>query len=168
VSIRLGDSVQLEALTNLPGLTVSWDPPTDLSCSDCLTPIAKPLATTIYRVEISNNNNCATSDDIRVIVDPDPPIFVANAFSPNGDGVNDFFLVQADGIIQNINYFRVFDRWGSLLFERENFSPNSQDNAWDGKIRSQTAPVGVYVYFIEIVQPNGRLYRFNGDVLLTK
>ena len=168
VSIRLGDSVQLEALTNLPGLTVSWDPPTDLSCSDCLTPIAKPLATTIYRVEISNNNNCATSDDIRIVVDPDPPIYVANAFSPNGDGVNDFFLVQADGIIQNINYFRVFDRWGSLLFERENFSPNSQDNAWDGQIRGQTAPVGVYVYFVEIVQPNGRLYRFNGDVLLTK
>lgn len=168
VSIRLGDSVQLEALTNLPGLTVSWDPPTDLSCSDCLTPIAKPLTTTIYRVEISNNNNCATSDDIRIVVDPDPPVFVANAFSPNGDGVNDVFQVQADGIIQNISYFRVFDRWGSLLFERENFTPNSLDNAWDGKIRGQTAPVGVYVYFVEILQPNGRLYRFNGDVFLTR
>lgn len=168
VSIRLGDSVQLEAITNLPGLTVSWDPPTDLSCSDCLTPIAKPLTTTIYRVEISNNNNCATSDDIRIVVDPDPPIFVANAFSPNGDGVNDVFQVQADGIIQNVSYFRIFDRWGSLLFERENFAPNSLDNAWDGKIRGQTAPVGVYVYFVEILQPNGRLYRFNGDVLLTR
>ncbi|MBX2878087.1 MAG: gliding motility-associated C-terminal domain-containing protein, partial [Saprospiraceae bacterium] len=168
VSIRLGDSVQLQALTNLDGVTVSWNPSTDLSCVDCLEPIAKPLATTIYTVTVSNNGDCATSDDVRIIVDPDPPVYMANAFSPNGDGVNDFFTVQADGILQNIQYFGVFDRWGNLIFERNNFAPNTQENSWDGTYRLQAAPVGVYVYFVEILQPNGRLFKITGDVLLSR
>ena len=168
VSIRLGDSVQLQAITNLDGVQVSWDPSMDLSCADCLEPIAKPLATTIYTVTVSNNGDCATSDDIRIIVDPDPPVYMANAFSPNGDGVNDFFTVQADGILQNIQYFGIFDRWGNLIFERNNFAPNTQENSWDGTYRLQEAPVGVYVYFVEILQPNGRLFKITGDVLLNR
>lgn len=168
VSLLLGDSVQLQALTNADGLTVEWTPATDLSCADCLEPIATPLATTIYTVTVSNNGDCATSDDIRIVVDPDPPVFMANAFSPNGDGVNDLFTVQADGVLQNIQYFGVFDRWGTLVFERANFAPNTQENAWDGTYRQQSAPLGVYVYFVEILQPNGRLYKLTGDVLLAR
>ncbi len=168
VSIRLGDSVQLQAITNLDGVLVSWDPSLDLSCADCLEPVAKPLATTIYTVTVSNNGDCATTDDIRIIVDPDPPVYMANAFSPNGDGVNDFFTVQADGILQNIQYFGIFDRWGNLIFERNNFAPNTQENSWDGTYRLQQAPVGVYVYFVEILQPNGRLFKITGDVLLSR
>lgn len=166
--IRLGDSVQLQALTNVDQVDVVWDPPTDLSCVDCLDPIAKPLATSIYTVTISNNGDCATSDNIRIVVDPEPPVFIPNAFSPNGDGANDFFLVQADGIIQNIQYFGIFDRWGTLVFERNNFAPNSEANGWDGNYRGQPAPLGVYVYYLEILQPNGRLFKLTGDVLLSR
>lgn len=168
LSIRLGDSVRLDALTNLQDVTVSWDPIIDLSCSDCLDPVAKPLATTVYTITVSNNGDCATSDDIRIVVDPEPPVYIPNAFSPNGDGVNDVFTVQADGILQNIQYFGVFDRWGNLIFERNNFAPNTQENGWDGTYRLQQAPVGVYVYFVEILQPNGRLFKITGDVLLSR
>lgn len=168
VSIRLGDSVQLQALTNVDDVMVVWDPATDLSCSDCLEPIAKPLATSIYTVTISNNGDCATSDDIRIVVDPEPPVFIPNAFSPNGDGANDFFLILADGILQNIQYLGIFDRWGTLVFERENFAPNTESNGWDGTYRGQPAPLGVYVYYVEILQPNGRLFKLSGDVLLAR
>ncbi|MEZ5041605.1 MAG: gliding motility-associated C-terminal domain-containing protein [Saprospiraceae bacterium] len=166
--IRLGDSVQLEAIASEPGLTVSWSPQIDLSCTDCLNPIAKPLFTSLYTVTVSSGNTCLATDDIRIVVDPKPPVFMATVFSPNDDGVNDFFLVQTDGIIQEVKYFAVFDRWGAQQFERRNFSPNDENNGWDGTFRGKEAPVGVYVYFLEIERPDGQLFRLNGDVMLMR
>ena len=93
--------------------------------------------------------------------------FLPNAFSPNGDGINDDFRPFLPPDVEVLDYmFRVFDRWGNLVFET-----NQTDAAWDGTFRGSTLPQGVFVYFLHVkyrddfVEATAQL---GGDVLLTR
>jgi gliding motility-associated-like protein len=101
----------------------------------------------MYSVEMESQIGCIGSDSVYVkLVSeeiPDFVIYVPNAFSPNGDGVNDEFRVEADGSrIEDIGY-RIYDRWGG-----EVFSSSGIENGWDGKKAGKECPGGVYVYKI--------------------
>ena len=101
----------------------------------------------MYSVEMESLLGCVDSDSVYVkLVSeeiPDFEIYVPNAFSPNGDGVNDVFRVEADGFrIEDIGY-RIYDRWGG-----EVFSSSGIENGWDGKKAGKDCPGGVYVYKI--------------------
>ena len=75
--------------------------------------------------------------------------YVANAFSPNGDGTNDTFFPQDDGDILRIHRFMVFDRWGGLLFTAEDLPPNNPLVGWDGSYGGQPALTGTYVWVMD-------------------
>jgi len=101
----------------------------------------------LYIVKMESPVGCLGSDSVYVkLVSegiPDFEIYIPNAFSPNGDGVNDFFQVMSNGLPIFKFQFSIFDRWGG-----EVFSSSGIENGWDGKKNGKDCPGGVYVYKI--------------------
>ena len=95
-------------------------------------------------------------------------VFIPNAFSPNGDGLNDFFSIYGGPLsATKILTFRIYTRWGEMVFQRENFNMDNL-SGWDGRIDGQVPIPGVYVYWIEIEQLGGRRKQYKGDVTLVR
>jgi len=93
------------------------------------------------------------------------PIYVPNAFSPNGDGINDFFKIGTKtGSNAKINSYLIFDRWGKQLYKAHNFLTNSSDQWWDGTINNKKAGAGVYIYLIEVELDNNETEILQGEV----
>lgn len=172
VALQLGDSYQINTLLNFPESelqSVTWTPATNLSCADCLTPIATPTDFSVYQVDVTTKDGCEASGVIRFVVSKDIDIYVPNAFSPNGDGTNDVLLIYADQKrISRIKSFLGFNRWGETVFQFFNFDPNDPNFGWDGTHRGEPMNPAVFVWFAEIEFLDGRVELYKGDVVLMR
>ncbi|MEL7424678.1 MAG: gliding motility-associated C-terminal domain-containing protein [Bacteroidota bacterium] len=94
---------------------------------------------------------------------------VLSVFSPNRDGVNDFFFPQAaeDAGIEIVR-FQIFDRWGGALFEQGAGPIGDVRFRWDGRRAGEPLPQGVYVYFLELRYEQGETLQLSGDVTLLR
>ncbi|RMG79039.1 MAG: hypothetical protein D6714_17005, partial [Bacteroidetes bacterium] len=154
VVIELGDTLtQLNPtiVSSLPIDTFIWSPATQLSCADCKNPTVKPLNDQLYTLTIVDANGCTATAEVFVEVDRNRNVYLPNVFSPNDDGVNDKFKVFTGIGVERILSFRIFDRWGELLYEDFNLAP-SVDGAgeWDGRFRGEKIKPGVFVYIVEV------------------
>jgi gliding motility-associated-like protein len=93
--------------------------------------------------------------------------FVPNIFSPNGDGINDIFYLQSNSEVTEVSVFRVFDRWGDVVFEDFNFLPNDPVHGWDGSSDGEGLNPGVFVCWIKLQTTQGELIVV-GDVTLVR
>lgn len=127
-----------------------------------------PKETNIYTAIAESSNGCIDTARIEVEVVPlVPEVIMPNAFSPNGDGLNDVFIPifhHNTGYI--INYFSIYNRWGQLVYTLQ----NSYAKGWDGTYgdKSEYAEEGVYYYFIEVQFINGQKVTLKGDVTLLR
>lgn len=171
-TINLGEEVAINLQSNyaLGDLTtVSWLPNPGLDCYDCLNPVASPRLSTVYQVTATTANGCRDQARIRIAVNKDLPVFIPSAFSPNGDGSNDWFTVYAKpGIISNIHSMQIFNRWGEQVFEHQNFQPNIPAEGWDGFFRNQALNPGVFAYVVEVEFFDGSTELLKGDVTLAR
>ena len=166
-TIIAGSSVNLFAVaTNTT--SYSWTPADDLSCSDCNSPLASPRKTTTYTVYASNEFGCKAKDDVTIFVRCDnSQIFVPNTFTPNYDGYNDRFFPQGKGI-SKVDRFRVYNRWGELLYDVQNFPLGSELSGWDGTYKGEQLKPDVYVYLLEARCDSGEPMQIKGDVSLIR
>lgn len=154
--------------TNGPIINWRWAPSTYLSCTNCSQPEAAIMKDIDYRVMVTNIYGCTGEDSISIKATCDNgQVFIANAFTPDGDGTNDVFFVQGRGIAA-IKSLRIFNRWGELLFERLNTPPNNPTYGWDGRIRGVPGPPDVFVYIVELVCTNGTPFFFKGNITILK
>ena len=161
-TIAFGDSILLTANASGSGaMHYAWQPAYGLSCSTCSPIMVSPGATTIYTVIATDTNNCLIQASIKVNVNIPTQTFIPNAFSPNGDGHNDVFMVYAEGVYR-IN-LKVFDRWGEVVFESED-----QNQGWDGRYRGKPENSGVFVYEVQITYLTGSTQNFSGSVTLLR
>ena len=145
-----------------------WSPASELSCSTCPLPIATIKKDITYIVKVTTAYGCSASDSINIkTFCQNAQVFIPNAFTPNGDGFNDVLMVRATGIAL-VKTFRIFNRWGEVVFERGNFAPNNLQNGWDGKIKGVVVGPDVFVYTAEVVCDNGSTYTYKGNVSLLK
>ncbi|MCC6814786.1 MAG: gliding motility-associated C-terminal domain-containing protein [Saprospiraceae bacterium] len=122
----------------------------------------------LYEKRLSSVYGC---DSIRLLyleLLGEGEVYVPNVFSPNGDGVNDILNVFANRDVKLIDVFRVFDRWGELMYELFNFMPNNTHLGWDGTHRSQDANPSVFVYYVEWRDKLGGKHRQTGDATLLR
>ncbi len=164
VEIQLGDSIQLDAFVNQPIDTFVWNFPEIISMS----PFVQPANETTYTIQVTNSDGCQDEDFVSIVVRKDRNVYIPTAFSPNGDGANDYFAIYSDQSVVNIKNFRIFDRWGETLFAAENILPNAELQGWDGSFKGKSMQQGVFVYFAEIEFFDGRVEIFKGDVTLVK
>jgi len=156
-SIAAGKSVQL---TSSGGGTYLWSPSNGLSCSSCSDPVASPLVTTIYTLTVSSDSGCSAQQIISIDV-LCGTVFVPDAFSPNGDGQNDYLYVRCDCI--KAMQFDVFDRWGNKVFETTN-----QNIPWDGRYRGEPMNTGTYEYYLTATMYDGTTQTKKGNVTLVR
>ena len=92
--------------------------------------------------------------------------YTGNVFSPDEDGFNDVFYIQGGDDIEVINYFRIYNRWGELVFTQEDFPANNIEFGWDGTFKGKTLNPGVFVYTYEVVYESGGIELIYGDVTI--
>jgi gliding motility-associated-like protein len=176
-TVELGPDKVLPAGTLLPLTSVvtngpiskwDWKPYNDLTCSNCAEPVATIKRDINYSVKVTNIYGCTATDTIRIkVFCESTQVFIPNVFTPDNDGVNDVLMVRGTGI-KTVKSFRVFTRWGELVFERSNFSPNEKASGWDGTIRGVPAPPEVYVYTCDVLCENDNSYIYKGNVAIIK
>jgi gliding motility-associated-like protein len=154
-------------IQNGPIINWAWVPITGLSCTNCPSPSLKVANNISYKVTVTNIYSCIASDDIYInTYCKSGQVFIPNAFTPNGDGLNDILMVRGKGIF--VKTFRIFNRWGELVFEKTNFNPNDIKYGWDGKIRGIPATPDVFVYTAEVICDNNVVYTYKGNTTLLK
>jgi gliding motility-associated-like protein len=169
LNLSTGSQQQLAyTLQNGPVTSWLWTPSTLLSCTACPSPIANIKNDVAYTVYVTNVYGCKGEDNIIIkAFCANTQLYIPNAFTPDGDGINDILTIQGTGIAK-IKSFRIFNRWGELLFEKLNFNPNDPAYSWDGKIRGQVGPPDVFVYIAEVICENGTSYMYKGNVSVLK
>lgn len=158
-TITVGSSTQLTATG---GMQYTWTPATGLSNVSIYNPIANPILTTTYYVTVTDVFGCVNMDSMTVYV-IEPDFWLASAFTPNGDGQNDFLFAHGEGI-SNFE-FGIYNRWGELIFNTKDILVG-----WDGKrqIGGQELPEGAYVYYVKGDLSNGEVIDKSGLVNLIR
>ncbi|MCI4650440.1 M43 family zinc metalloprotease [Phaeodactylibacter sp.] len=167
-TLELGQTVELAAQVSGGSDLFEWSPPDGLDCTDCPNPIAQPVETTTYQLLISTLEGCTTAESITIIVERPRKLYIPNVFSPNGDGRNDVFRVFPGPGVQQIVQSQIFDRWGGLVFEAGNYTPDATQPTWDGTVGGNLMSSGVFTYTIEVLFIDGQVERFSGSVLLLR
>ena len=170
--IPWGTTYQIEANitpANAKIASISWNPVVDTFCANCLSPTVTPFDASLYTITVVDSNGCKATDKILILVKKERPVFIPNTFSPNGDGLNDVFYINArDGFIEEILYFQVYDRWGNKIFEKEKFQPNDPAYGWDGSYRNKKVNSAVFVYWALIKFKDGESFLYKGDVTVQR
>lgn len=144
LTIAPGASITLNVSVTGNIVSYQWKPSTGLNDPTIKDPVASPSSTTVYTLDIMDDNKCETSGSIKITVSGGTSkILVPNAFSPNGDGINDTW------IITNLSAYPgatvdVFNRYGQLVFHSGN-----DNKAWDGTFNGKPLPMGTYYYIID-------------------
>jgi gliding motility-associated-like protein len=168
-TIELGDSTLLVAFFNFAGSRIKWTTRDGFTgCDSCNPILVKPLETTTYKLSIKDTSGCELTDDVTVFVQKSRHVFIPTSFTPNDDGINDHFTAFTDRAVRKIQTLKVFNRWGSPLFEQNNFLPNDETQGWDGKWHGGVLPPDVYVFFMRIEFEDGKVGVYQGDVTIMK
>ncbi|HTR28979.1 MAG TPA: PKD domain-containing protein [Puia sp.] len=162
--LSIGATLQLEANDGNfgNGGAFAWSPSIGLSDTSIADPILNSTIDTTYYVTITNAHGCTLTDSIRVKYYAGPTVYVPNAFTPNSDGRNDLLKPIPVGV-SHFSFFRVYNRWGQLLFET-----SQPFQGWDGRFRGQLMPAGAYVWEVAGVDYRHRAFDEKGSVLLIR
>jgi gliding motility-associated-like protein len=166
--ITLGDSVELTALTNIPVVEYNWRNIGIFPAPEGAVQTVRPTVTTTYQVTVVNENGCTANDWVTITINTQDLYYVPSAFSPNGDGINDVFMIFAGNAVQEVRSLRIFDRWGNLVFFQNRFPPNDPSFGWDGLFEGRSLNPAVFVVMAEIELKNGRVEVFTGDLALMR
>ena len=163
--------------------SIIWSPDSTLNCQNCFTPVATPHQTTTYTATIyysridtvkKDTFTCTNKATVTITVFPNcngSMIYVPNTFTPSSNSGlhNDLFRLRGEGIIK-VNYFRVYDRWGKLVYDASNVD-NADDAAWNGGYLNNLdnlESTGVYAYLFEIKCVTGQTVTGKGNVTLIR
>lgn len=144
-NILEGQFVQLSSSDGGGSNSYSWSPAIFINDVHLLQPVVNPLTDITYFLTVTSNNGCGISkDSVRIHIFK--KIIIPNAFSPNGDGINDTWNIKAITTYTDFN-LSVFNRYGQLVFSSKDYN-----KPWDGSYRGNPLPIGTYYYFINLKQ----------------
>jgi gliding motility-associated-like protein len=154
--------VQLSGIANAPSFL--WTPVTYLNNPNIANPIATipVIGTYLYVLKAFTPEGCSGIDSIKVKVYKGPEIYVPTGFTPNGDGKNDILNIVTVGL-KELRYFRIFNRWGQLMFET-----NNVEKGWNGFFKNKEQPIETYVWAVEGVDFLNTTIRKKGTVILIR
>jgi gliding motility-associated-like protein len=144
------------------GDSATWSPGTWLNTTTSYTPVFDGLSEQLYTIEIRTKSGCVTIDTQLVKTVKGVEIYVPSAFTPNMDGNNDFLRPIVMGIKQ-IRYFKIFNRWGQLVFET-----NAERPGWNGLLKGQPVSTQVVVWVLEGVGVDNKIYLRKGTSVLVR
>lgn len=166
-----GAMVNLKATLNgMPVMpaTVTWLP-FGIQCLSCLEQSFAIDQDVQAIILIEDGTGCIAADSVWITVFGEAARFyIPSAFSPNGDGVNDRFVLFGNDAVVRVNDMRIYDRWGNLLYELPILIPGDLTTGWDGTSGGHPLDPGVYIYTMTIEWADGRNQILKGEVILLK
>ncbi|MFT4152802.1 PKD domain-containing protein [Parafilimonas sp.] len=166
VTLPVGSTQTLQSTSSADVVDWQWTPQTGLSCYNCPAPVATMGSPVTYFLTVYNAAGCSSTDSVKMIpVCTDNFVYIPNAFTPNNDGLNDYFYPNAK-IPITVKYMTVFNRWGEKVFEKNNFLSNTATLGWNGKSRSLKQTFGTYVYMMQLICVDGSIINVKGTVTL--
>ena len=166
--IKLGDSVAFQISVNDIALSdIQWHPSETLSCTDCIDPIARPLSTTNYSLVVVSEDDCEDVFEVTVNIEKTRAFYTANIFSPNSDGVNDYFNLIGSQEVAQFNLL-IFDRWGSVIFDEKQIPSSDETLGWNGRSSDGFVNPGVYVWLAEVTFIDGESFSYTGNVTVVR
>jgi gliding motility-associated-like protein len=168
-TIAPGEQVCITPQINFTPADIVWDsdklcdnPP---NCSEVCRDVPAPLS---YRVTATDANGCVLRDTLTVRWNESREVFAPNVFQPSAREDNGFFYLSAGNAIERLYRFEIVDRWGDVLFFRDDATPNMPSEGWDGRWRNKEMPPGVYVFHCEAQRTSGDRFIVSGNFLLVR
>lgn len=159
VTINQGESTQLQGSG---GASYFWFPGLTLNDFLLQNPTATPINTTTYYLNVTGDNGCQALDSVIVYVTHNHLILAPTAFTPNGDGLNDYFSFYTKGVVDVLS-FQIYNRWGQLIF-----NDNTNIPGWDGTYKGKDQEIGTYVFLATAKTFDGDVISFKGDLTLLR
>ncbi len=168
LTLVLGSEMSIPVTYSNEQLNYKWTPDIAISCTDCAHPVINPKKDITYYVTATNEHGCTNTEELAVkVVCNDQNFFIPNTFSPNGDGKNDVFFPRGKALSQ-VKSMRIFNRWGQMVYQRNNFNVNDASAGWNGMMNGKSAPPDVYIYTIEFLCENGFTVPYTGNITLLR
>jgi gliding motility-associated-like protein len=168
-NVYRGDPVQL-TLTNTgePYTSLKWIPDSILNCKDCPTPIATTNSSMLIRAYATTAYNCIDSAEAKINTFYKSHIAIPNVFTPDGDGLNDYFYIIGGTDVVTVKLLQVFNRWGERVFESKNTKANDYSTGWNGNFKGNKSPMGTYVYYTLVTTQSGKVESYKGTITLIR
>ncbi len=158
-----GDDVMLQGSSVGNPATIVWTPSSSIvSGGNIFAPIVKPPVTTNYTLTVTDVNGCISNDVAAVTVIP-YCIKVMNAFTPNGDGMNDRWLVTTGASCTKRIAVAIYNRYGNVVYKNDNYN-----NDWNGTYNGKPVADGTYYYSVTYTTITDRSIFMKGDVTILR
>jgi gliding motility-associated-like protein len=168
IIVKAGTSVKLTTKSSTDVIDWKWYPGKWLSCSSCAEPITAPQDNITYSVIAANEGHCEAKDEVTInIICNNANVYIPNTFSPNNDGANDVFYPRGTGLYK-IKSFKIFNRWGQIVFSKGEMSANDPQYGWNGTLNGVLLQADVYVYLVEVVCSNNTTLPIKGNITLIR
>ena len=158
------------AVANLPlilqarpiGNNILWMPATSLDNPAIYNPVFIGNIEQVYTIKLKTIAGCIAIDTQVVKINKNIVIYVPNAFTPNNDALNDLLKPFMIGI-KELKFFRIFNRWGELIYETQNTK-----NGWDGRFKGNPVQAQTLVWMLEAIGADNKTYKAKGSTVLIR
>lgn len=168
-TLIFGQSLSVLAEINLPLDSISqitWS--SNVPCDGCISFDIIPDGNMTISVEVIDINGCIVEKEFRITLNRPDKLPFPQIFSPNGDNINDRFYLPLVTGIQSIEYIKVYDSWGGLLYVSNNPIPGDESFGWDGSVNGQNAEIAVYIVEALVTLVDGKQVSYVGDLTLIR
>ncbi len=167
-SVALGNMAEFEFQSSSSLEEWNWSSNLIDDCENCWTYELNPFERGEIILEATDERGCKSWARHLFVLYYRQSVYIPNTFSPNGDGLNDMFVVHANPAVERVLSYKIFDRWGELIFENYNLEPNMPDGYWTGTFKDRDMNPAVFVYLVEVEYIDGRKEWLSGDVTLVR
>ncbi len=174
LEINLGENGTVYLNTNTSVSNIVWDIDTLLVDYKFLNQLKTELeisassSTTIYAT-VESLDGCTATGKLEVKVNTVRNVRVPNIFTPDGDGLNEEFNIAVGKGVKKVNYIKIYDRYGGLMFEEKDLLPSGGSvGSWDGTYKGSKVNTGVYVYMVEVEFLDNRVILYRGSVTVVR
>ena len=169
MTISFGDTMQWLFSSEYEQIdSIQWNTLLGINCSTCSVWELYPLETTTYQLIVYTKGGCIIENSFTIEVNEKKPVYFPNAFSPNNDGLNDFFNGFTAEVGSIIKELKIYDRWGNLVYYQKDILPNEISLGWNGNYGNKMALPAVYIYQAKVAFVEGNEFIYTGDVALIR
>jgi gliding motility-associated-like protein len=167
--LDLGFTVDISTVTAPTGrpVTFEWTPPLGISDITVAEPTITAISNQLYVVKITDEDGCMAFDTVNIRVNKTRPVYFPNVFAPEKDFPNDHFTGFAGPAAEQLTLLRIYDRWGELIFEKNDFQLNEPNLGWDGTYRGDKV-IGVFTWYALVRFVDQVELQYEGNVTVVR